>query len=417
MTVVKVPTLLWYGDKELSLEFPDEWKVNVYQMEGHDSAALSDHEIKSSLLRTRGSESIRKMAESREECVIVVDDMTRPTRVYQLVPYILEELKAGGISDDHVRFIIALGAHGACNRIDFAKKLGEDIAAEYLIYNHNPFHNVTDLGKTSRGTPVFINSEFMNCDLRIGIGCIVPHLFTGFGGGAKIILPGISSIETIVYNHGVIGGFTGAKSNPHPTTGWGRYSDNIERLDAEEAARMAGLQIKIDGVLNSKAQFTGLFTGDLESVFHDGVKLASRIYSTQFPRDSDVVIANTYFKANEATLALWLSSIAIREGGTIVIIANAPDGQVTHYVYGKFGKKIGGPLYTGQQQCAKAGKVIIFSPYKIKDPFFPLLDFDKQILLNDWSEVLEEIKKDHKGKINVAVFPNADVQIPPESVQ
>ena len=416
MKSVKVPTLLWYGDKELTLKFPKEWSVDVYRMAGHNAQPLDDHDIKSTLLQALGSDSIRKLAEKQKDCAIIVDDMTRPTRAYQLIPHILKELKDGGISGDQIRFIIALGAHGACNRMDFAKKLGEDIVEEYLVYNHNPFHNLTDLGMTSRGTPVFINSEFMNCDLRIGIGCIVPHPHTGFGGGSKIILPGISSIETINHNHGVIGGFTGAKSNPHPTVGWGKYNSNVERLDMEEAARMAGLQIKIDGVLNSKAQFVGLFAGNPKVAFQEGVKMAKQSYSTQFPYNSDIVVANTYFKANEATLALWLSTQAVKEGGTIVLIANAPEGQVTHYVYGKFGRICGGSLYTGQKECSKAGKFIIYSPYKIRDPFLPILDTDQQIWIKDWEDVIEEIKKYHKGKARVAVFPNADVQIPPECI-
>ena len=92
MRVVKLPTLLWYGDKELSLEFPEEWSVDVYQMDGHDAPALSDQEVKAALVGNLNSKSIRMLAEGREECAIVVDDMTRPTRAYQLVPHILEEL-------------------------------------------------------------------------------------------------------------------------------------------------------------------------------------------------------------------------------------------------------------------------------------------------------------------------------------
>jgi len=210
MQEVRVPTLLWYGDTELKLEFPEEWIVATYAMDGHNRQALSDDDIRLALSRLLGSKSISKLAGTKEECAIVVDDMTRPTRAYRIVPHILRELESGGISGDHVRFIFALGAHGACDRVDFAKKLGEDIVGEYPVYNHNPFHNVTYLGETSRGTPVSINTEFMECDLRIGIGSIVPHPHTGFGGGAKIVLPGISSMETISYNHGNLAGFTGA---------------------------------------------------------------------------------------------------------------------------------------------------------------------------------------------------------------
>jgi nickel-dependent lactate racemase len=416
LKVVKVPSLLWYGDTELVLEFPDEWIVETYPMDGSDRRVLSEDEIKLVLSKSLNSKTISKLAENSQECAIVVDDMTRPTRAHRIVPHILTELKKGGISSEHIRFIIALGAHGACDRVDFVKKLGNDIVDEYYVYNHNPFHNLTYLGETSRGTPVNINSEFMDCDLRIGIGCIVPHPHTGFGGGSKIILPGIAGIDTISHNHGKVGGFTGPKAVPHPTVGWGKYTGNVERLDMEETAKMAGLQIKLDAILNSKAQTTALFVGDPVAEFAEGVKLASKVYSTQIPTDVDVVVANTYFKANEANLAIWFSLQAVKDGGTMVLIANAPDGQVTHYAYGKFGIMKGGTLYSGQRHLPKVNKFIIYSPYKIRDPFLPILDPIEQVWMRNWDEVIEEIKTLHGNKPRIAVFPNAEVQIPPDKI-
>ena len=413
---VIVPTLLWYGDTDLVLEFPDEWIVETYPMDGSDKQVLSDDEIKLALSKSLNSKTIGKLAESSQECAIVVDDMTRPTRAYRIVPHILEELKKAGLSSDHIRFIIALGAHGANTRIDFAKKLGNDIVDEYYVYNHNPFSNLTYLGETSRGTPVHINAEYMDCDLRIGIGCIVPHPHTGFGGGAKIILPGVAGVDTIVHNHGTVGGFTGPNATPDPTTGWGKYTGNVERLDMEETAKMSGLQIKIDAILNSKAQTTALFVGDPVAEFVEGVKLASNVYSTRIPTDVDVVVANTYYKANEANLAIWFSIQAVKEGGTMVLIANAPEGQVTHYVYGKFGILKGGNLYAGQRPCPKVGKFIIYSPYKIRDPFLPILDPAEQVYMKTWDEVIEEIKSIHGNRPRIAVFPNAEVQIPPDKI-
>jgi nickel-dependent lactate racemase len=416
LITVKVPSLLWYGDTELVLEFPNEWAVEIYPMDGSDIRPLSDNEIKLALSKSLNSKAIGELASNSKECAIVVDDMTRPTRAYRIVPHILTVLRSNGITSDHIRFIIALGAHGTCNRIDFTKKLGEEIVDEYPVYNHNAFHNLIYLGETKRGTPVNINAEFMDCDLRIGIGCIVPHPHTGFGGGSKIILPGIASIDTISHNHGTVGGFTGANSNPHPTVGWGKYSNNVERLDMEEAAKMAGLQIKVDAILNKRAQTTALFVGEPIAEFAEGVKFASSVYSTRIPIDVDVAVANTYFKANEANLAIWFATQAVKEGGTIVLIANAPDGQVTHYVYGKFGIMKGGTLFSGKRHLSKVSKFIIYSHYKIRDPFLPILDPIEQVWIKNWDEVIDEIKRTHGNKPRIAVFPNAEVQIPPDKI-
>ncbi len=112
----------------------------------------------------------------------------------EIVPYVLEELAAAGVDDENIQFICALGTHGAHTAIEFGMKLGKDVIARYNVYNHNPYENCVSLGKTSRGTPLSINTEFMQADLRIAIGSIIPHPTAGYGGGGKIILPGISSI-------------------------------------------------------------------------------------------------------------------------------------------------------------------------------------------------------------------------------
>ena len=44
----------------------------------------------------------------------------------------------------------------------------------------------------------------MQYDLKIGIGGMVPHPMAGFGGGSKIILPGLAGIDTVTavsYTH------------------------------------------------------------------------------------------------------------------------------------------------------------------------------------------------------------------------
>ena len=76
--------------------------------------------------------------------------------------------------------------HAPLELDDFAKKLGWDIVARYPVYNHNPYENLVLAGTTRRKTRVFINAEFMQYDLKIGIGGMVPHPMAGFGGGVKL---------------------------------------------------------------------------------------------------------------------------------------------------------------------------------------------------------------------------------------
>ena len=116
-------------------------------------------------------------------------------------------------------------------REDFIRKLGEDIADTFEIYNHNVFYNHVYLGTTSNGIPVEINQDVMTAEYKIAIGTMMPHSFYGFSGGAKSILPGIASMNTIIKNHSFTSPSEFNMGNP----------DTRIRKDAEEAAAMMGL--------------------------------------------------------------------------------------------------------------------------------------------------------------------------------
>jgi nickel-dependent lactate racemase len=396
---VKVPTLLWYGKKELTLSFPSEWNINVLRMDGHDDKKLSGGGIEHAFSKPIGSKRIRELAKNREEAVIMFDDMTRPTPISELVPYILKELNEGEISNDHVRFVSALGAHAPMDREDFVKKLGEDIVEEFPVYNHNPFGNLTDLGKTTRETPVRINSEVMCCDLKIGVGLCCPHTQAGFGGGAKVILPGVSSIETIIANHKL-------------ATKWGEIEDCLFRLDIEETARMAGLDVKVDTIVNEKAELTGIYVGDFIAEHREAVERAKKVYAIHPQKKYDVVVTNAYMKHIEGLLAVRLINNMIKPGGTAVFVEDDPKGPVWHYLEGKFGRDSGGPFCALHRPMRDVGKVIIHSQYKMKDPWYPLYDPENQVWMKKWDDVVEELRNRHGDHADVAVIPEATITIP-----
>jgi len=424
-TKVALPVLAWYGDKELELEFPASWDVTVCRMKGHDARPLSDDGIRKAFANPIGTGTIRELARGRKEVAILFDDLTRATPTAVLIPYILEELAAAGIPDDNIRFIAAIGAHGSMNGIDFRKKLGDEVMGRFLVYNHNPYENCTPLGFTSQGTPVAVNSEFVSCDLKIGIGSIVPHSF-GFGGGSKIVLPGIAAMETIDANHTRLG--------TSPTVGKAQYQGNVLIQDIEETAKMAGLDIKVDGILNMKREITGLVVGEPMAEFAAGVKLATEHYATDMVRDADVVIANCYAKANEMLLALPVAVPLLSEnGGDMVVVAVTPEGQINHYFDRSFGKKLGGrgwraagatPSYSGHQNSIaptsrglppRTKRLTVLAPYPDKVGGDWVAPYHLINWARTWTEVLQTLKSSYGEKARVAVIPDATIQYFPDA--
>lgn len=408
---VHVPQQAWYDNNELELQFPASWDVTTCYMRGHNRPPLSEQGFREAFANPIGTKPIRDLARGKSEVVILFDDMSRPTRVAEIVPYLLEELGAAGVKDDSIRFIAALGTHGALTRVDFAKKLGEAVLGRFPVYNHNPYENCTFLGNTSRGTPLAVNSECMGCDLKIGIGSIVPHSLTGFNGGGKIILPGVASMDSITYNHGTLTAEAMGRGEDIGT--WiGKFEENELRLDTAEAARMAGLDIKIDAVINGRAETTALFVGDPTSAHIEGVKLAKEVYATQPVEGQDIAVMNTYAKASEAFLALPLSSRLLRGGaGDLVLIANAPEGQVTHYLAGAFGRKTGGRFWFSRTSLPPhVTRIIIFTPCIDIAGSGWVATPESIVWARTWPEVLERLTETHGERARVAVVPDATMQ-------
>ncbi|HEX9976208.1 MAG TPA: lactate racemase domain-containing protein, partial [Dehalococcoidales bacterium] len=103
-------------------------------MPGYKLPALKPEEIRAAVTNLIDLAPIRELARGKKEVVIIFDDMTRVTRTAEIVPFVLEELALAGIPDNKIRFICALGNHGASTRVDFAKKLGEDVVARFPVY-------------------------------------------------------------------------------------------------------------------------------------------------------------------------------------------------------------------------------------------------------------------------------------------
>lgn len=412
MKTIKVPQLAWYGPRALELELPVDWNVNTLYMAGYNRPELKPNEIHEALLHPIGSKSLRELAVGKKEVAIVFDDLTRVTRVAKIVPFVLESLADAGIPDDNIRFICAQGLHGAMNRSDFVKKLGEDVISRFRVYNHNPFGNCVYVGTTNTfHTRVEINEEYMKCDLKIAIGSCVPHAVAGFGGGSKIIMPGISSFNTIDQHHKA----GGARMDPvdtksKPTRGMGYHENNLFKKDLDEAAGLAGIDFLINTTVNLWGESVAIFAGHPVPSFEAALKDAERNYVTPKSTGNQIVISNSYAKASESMICLPAAiPLVSTQGGDIVIIANAPEGQVVHYLVGIFGKTTFACQYGLCEIPSYINKIIVFSEYPHRGSSW-FEDHEKIIYMSKWEDVIKSLVSRYGNNARVAVIPDATNQ-------
>lgn len=407
---VRVPQLAWSGDKTAELTFPENWDVIPCRMQGYRARKLTDAGFRKAFANPIGTRPIREMARGKKRVVILFDDLSRPTKAYQIVPYVIEELLAGGVEEDNIQFICALGTHGAIQADDFRKKLGTKVVENFRVFNHNPYEHCAYLGRTRRGTPVHINTEFMNADLKIGIGCLVPHPMVGFGGGAKIILPGVSSIETIEYNHHTVtdkAQETGIEAN----RGMGRNVDNATLLDIQDTCRMAGLDVKVDAIVNEKRDTTALYVGEPIAEYDEGVKLARKHYLSPKPDGAEVIVANANAKVNECSIAAGTAQSLVPESGaTIVLYSNNPYGEVQHYLYRKWGENVGSRRFRNRRLAPNVKKFIFLMPYMDKTSADWIAPLEQITWAKTWDQVIDMLKKDYPDGAKVGVIPDGTIQ-------
>jgi len=413
MAIYKVPQLAWYGPRDFDIVLPDDWEVDICYMNGYNRPALSSEELKEAIQKPLGTPPLREMARGKKDVAIVFDDTSRVTRTAKIVPHVLKELAEAGIADSRIRFICGLGVHGPLSRLDLAKKLGVDVVGRYRCFNHNPFGNCIYVGTTSAlQTKVYINEEYMKCDLKIIIGGCVPHPSAGFGGGSKMILPGLASYESIRWNHLQGGAINYAPSGAtgKPVIRMGNIEGNIFRQDIDEAAEMAGIDFMIIVLVNLWGETVSLYAGDWKVVQEAAFREAKEHYRTPVRRDKDIVICNNYAKANEATVGYTLARpVVSKKGGDVVLITNAPEGQVTHYLAGPFGRETFAELHAKVKVPDYINQMIVFSEYPHPGSSW-FQEHEKIVYLSDWSDVMERLKSSHGPGTRVAVIPDGTNQ-------
>lgn len=399
---------LWKDEHDIQLSLPGEWQITECQMRGDRLPPLTDDHILKILDNPLGTPRLRELAVGKQKVVILFDDLARPTPAYRIVPFLLSELKQAGVNDDQIRFVCAYGCHRPLTREETIIKLGKEVVENYLVFNHNLYENLVNVGTTSYGTPVYINREVAGCDLKIGLGCIIPHFTNGYGGGAKIMVPGAAGIKTIVHNHVRL-------HEQYPErVGLGRVKDNPRRLDVEEATRLAGLDIIANVVVNHKKDILGLFYGDFVQAHRSGVTFANEVYATENPGRFDLIIVNSFPIEESPEKALWPSNESLHKDGDVVLIWQNQSGLLPHYLVGTFGSDYGGRKWQkpGRLRVPNARRVLIYaqSLSKLERRWWGVSD--RVLWFDDWNTLVKNLQKTYGRGSRAAVFPYATLQCP-----
>jgi nickel-dependent lactate racemase len=295
----------------------------------HEIAPVEDvaREAERALAHPVGALPLRELARSARRLVLVVDDGTRPTPTQVIVPILLGELRAAGVSDNDIEVVIALGTHRRMSPTEIEAKLGAEVTRRVAVRNHEAFDPsaLVDLGMTPGGVPVQVNRHVVGADLVLGVGSIVPHHIAGFSGGAKIIQPGVCGERTTGRVHLL------SVRRERSLLG---VVENPVREEMEAIAERVGLRAVLNTVLDSAGRTVGVVYGEPRRAFRQGIELSRRVYGVRVPREADIVVASSHPCDSEfwqAHKTLYAAELCVRKGGTIIVVTPCPEGvAATH---------------------------------------------------------------------------------------
>ncbi len=315
MSAINLP----FGHGSISVNVPDKNLADTIMPSESEVTADGISQIKAALENPVNCKQLSEIVVPDTSVVIIVSDTTRPTPTAQMLPLLFEELYRGGVRDENITIIFALGIHRNQTDEEMERIVGKDIYKRIRCIEHDNTR-CRNVGETSRGTPIEIFEEVLDADVVVCMGNIEFHYYAGYSGGAKAILPGVSSRESIIANH---------KMMIDEKSSTGRI-DSPVRQDMEEAAEYVGVDFLLNVVLNSKKEIVYATAGHVVDAHRMGVVQVDNMYKISAePADVVIVSPGGYPKdinIFQAHKALDNAKNAVVEGGTIILAAQCSEG-------------------------------------------------------------------------------------------
>jgi nickel-dependent lactate racemase len=308
-----------YEKEKITFSLPKGWNL-ISDKDRPLISGVADplQEIRHALDHPIGSPKIEELVRPGMEVVLLFDDLQRPTPVHLALPEMMDRLNRTGIPDERISGICALGTHPIPALEQLKNKVGGEVFSRLQgrIFSHDPHasDNVI-IGKTHRGTLVEINRRVAFSDLIIGVGECMPHPIAGYGGGYKIIMPGVCSYRSVADHH-----FTWMR---HRNSRVNLLDGNSFYEEIVDAGRLSRLAFKLDFIINEKKEIVRAFSGDPVAEHREASNYAAFLYLIPLPRLADVTIASAFplEVGVQATKALTMAGFCTRSGGAIIWVA------------------------------------------------------------------------------------------------
>lgn len=311
---------LAYDSHFQEVEIEDKRVSKVLYPNPLEVSRTPQEEIAHALQYPIASPRLREIVRPGEKVAIVTSDITRPFPTAMVLPHILKELQAAKVNLKDVVVVLGLGIHRPHTEAEREKLIGMPLST--LSCRDSDPSDCLRLGFTRRGTPVDIFRPVAEADRRICLGNIEYHYFAGYSGGAKAILPGVSSLEAIQNNHRMM---------VLDESATGVLEGNPVREDIEEVAEFLPIDFILNVVLDENKQVVRAVAGHYQKAHRQGCRFLDQLYRVAIPRPADIVLVSAGgfpkdLNLYQAQKALENAQHAVKPGGVIILLASCREG-------------------------------------------------------------------------------------------
>jgi nickel-dependent lactate racemase len=318
---------LKYGRKTLTLAFPEGTTVPEY----HEP----EYSISGETFRADLEKFLPADPAKYTDVAIVVSDKTRLCGYPEFLPWLTDALIKHGTQPENITFYIAYGTHARQTEEESVQSYGESYRTFRFVH-----HDCTDvsvfelLGTTKRGTPVPLRKDILKSTLLITFGSISHHYFAGYGGGRKMLFPGLASKVAVYNNHSL---FLDMKTR-RLSEGCqpGRLDGNPLAEDLKEIDSYFPPKISIHGILNASGKVCRLMIGNSYEHFIEACRLHDSFYRFSGNQLFDLVVASgggypkdiNFIQSHKA---VHHAAAFVKDGGHLVVLVECIDGIGSNY--------------------------------------------------------------------------------------
>jgi nickel-dependent lactate racemase len=154
------------------------------------------------------------------------------------------------------------------------------------------------------------------------------HYFAGYGGGPKILMPGLAGHESISSNHRMTLTQNGDFNNKCRN---GNIRNNPVYSDIAEAVKFFPPVLYLGTVLNDKGKIIKAFCGDIITEHKRAARFVDKLYKIKIKEKADVVICSAGGLPKDINLIQSHKSIhnafsALKKNGVLICLAECMNG-------------------------------------------------------------------------------------------